>query len=111
MLKEGNATHFVYIIKSGEFKLTKKLKLTSQKEDPKIRNFLQDDDSLSPSIRNFLNNKIQQLTKLKKLTLSRETVQEEEVLTLGVGQIFGEEQIVELIFNQFMALEKSKQTK
>ena len=68
LLKEGQSNKYVYIIKSGEFSVRKKLVMNKPVEESKMRDYLQGQKSLPADVRNVFNKKIQQLTKLRKLT-------------------------------------------
>lgn len=68
LLKEGQPNKYIYIIKSGEFSVRKKLVMNKPVEESKIRDYLQGQKSLPADVRNVFNKKIQQLTKLRKLT-------------------------------------------
>ena len=65
--------------------MRKKLQTNKPVEDSKIRDYLQGQQSLPHDVRNVFNKKIQQLTRLRKLTHSTAVTKEEEIFTLGVG--------------------------
>ena len=88
---EGVKNDHVYIVRGGQFQLTKRVKMDIPvtAEHERCREFLMGTQA-KRSVRSIINSKINKVTKMSGLTQKTTYKQEEEITILGMGQIFGE---------------------
>jgi CRP-like cAMP-binding protein len=88
LLQHGQAGNFIYVIESGEFSVRKSFERQLMTKSNDIGQLL--NQGFSAGQRNVMTTKMSQLTKLRQLTQAANEMTEREILTLGVGQVFGE---------------------
>ena len=109
IVKEGQLNELVYIVFKGEFIVRKKIHADIPVANDSVKQFLQG-VTAKRSIRGVFNQKINNLTHARGLTNSTEVLKDEDIFTLGEGQIFGEERFIEILERREHDKRNSKQS-
>ena len=99
--EEGQSNDSVFIVREGQFQLTKKVKkdIPVTAEHERVREFLIGTQA-KRSVRSIINSKINKVTKMSGLTQKTTYKQEEEISIIGMGQIFGEGRFLQIYERQ-----------